>query len=167
MNEQERIEAAGQEELEELLSSDEMQNMYLTFTVGPESYGIEIRHVIQIISIAQEITEMPEMPPEMKGFINLRGIIIPVFNLRIRFGKPEGEPDDRNCIIVVSVNDKQIGLIVDGIKEAITIDPARISDPSEMGQNRAKGFISGIARTGEENVEILIDLAELFAEASI
>jgi purine-binding chemotaxis protein CheW len=138
-----------------------MENMYLTFTVGAESYGVEIRHVIQIISIQQAITQMPEMPAEMQGFINLRGEIIPVFSLRARFGKDEREADERSCIIIVDVRGTHIGLIVDGIRETVTIEPEYISRPDNAGSAE---YISGIARTGqrEETVVILIDLPTLF-----
>ncbi|MDR1736205.1 MAG: chemotaxis protein CheW [Oscillospiraceae bacterium] len=144
--------------------TDEMENMYLNFSVGSEIYGIEIRYVIQIIGM-QEITEMPEMPHGTKGFINLRGNVIPVVSVRLRFGKPEEEYTQRTCIIVVHVDGKEIGLIVDGIQETITIEPDNISPPPVTDINSQVPYIMGIAKlTGGRNA-ILIQVQKLFLGA--
>ena len=141
--------------------TDEMENMYLTFTVGNEVYGIEIRHVIQIVGM-QEINEMPEMSACMKGFINLRGSVIPVVSMRLRFGNIEDEYTDRTCIIVVVVGEKEIGLIVDAIQETITIEPESISSPPDTGEGKSIPYIRGIAQLQNNGVSVLIDVQKLF-----
>lgn len=143
------------------VANEEMKNMYLNFIVGNEVYGIEIQYVIQIIGM-QEITEMPEMPPGMKGFINLRGNVIPVVSMRARFAKAEAEYSDRTCIVVVQVGDKEIGLIVDAIEETITIEPENISPPPDTGDGSLSSYIMGIARLPEDQTAILVYVQKLF-----
>ncbi|MDP4095008.1 MAG: chemotaxis protein CheW, partial [Bacillota bacterium] len=83
---------------------DTQKDKYLTFVVGSETYGIEIRHVTEIIGI-QPITEVPELPEYIRGIINLRGKIIPVMDVRMRFKKSFKEYNDRTCVIVVDIED--------------------------------------------------------------
>lgn len=142
-------------------TNDEMENMYLNFNVGNEVYGIQIRYVIQIIGM-QKITEMPEMPHGMKGFINLRGNVIPVFSMRLRFGKTENEYSDRTCIVVVQVGDKEIGLIVDAIQETITIEPESISPLPGTGDGMDTPYVIGVARLPNDRVAVLIHVNRLF-----
>jgi purine-binding chemotaxis protein CheW len=122
---------------------------------------VEIRYVLQIIGM-QEINEMPEMPHYMKGYINLRGVMIPVVSVRVRFGKPEEEYSDRTCIVVVQVGEKEIGLIVDGIRETLTIEPEDISPQPSTGE-QDNPYISGIAKIGGNKTSVLINLQKLFS----
>lgn len=149
--------------------SDDMENMYLTFNVGDVGYGIEIRYVQQIINMTK-INVMPDMLPYMKGFITLRGTIVPVVSMRLRFNLEEIPYNDRTCIIVVSVGDKQVGLIVDEICETITIEPEFIA-PSPASGNNAVPYIIGIARINadmeNESTEILIDATELLIDVNL
>lgn len=139
----------------------EMENMYLNVDIGGDVYGIEIRYVLQIIGI-QKINEMPEMPMYMCGFISFRDSVIPVASMRMRFGKPEEEYTDRTCIVVTQVGDRQIGLIVDGIRETLTIEPESISpQPTTGGDNP---YVIGVARLGGGNTAVLIDIRKLFAD---
>lgn len=142
---------------------DGMQNMYLTFMVGEEIYGVEIRYVLQIIGM-QSIAQMPDMPSYMKGYIDLRGKIIPVVSMRLRFGKPEIDYHDRNCIIVVNIGEKYIGLIVDSIRETLSIEPERISEQPSTGSQPVNTFITGVARIGSKEVTtaVIIDIQRLF-----
>lgn len=142
-------------------ANDEMENMYLNFNVGNETYGIEIRYVLQIIGM-QDINEMPEMPPDMKGFINLRGNVVPVVSMRLRFGKPEEEYTDRTCIIVVLVGEQEIGLVVDAIQETLTIEPENISPPPSMVS--VSPYIEGVARLPDDRTAILLHAQKLFNE---
>lgn len=142
-------------------TTDEMKNMYLNFNVDNKVYGIEIRYVIQIIGM-QEITKMPGMPPDMKGFINLRGNVIPVVSMRLRFGETEGEYSDRTCIIVVQVGEKEVGLIVDAIQETITIKPESISPAPSTGESVSNPCIMGVAQLPNDRVAILIHVSKLF-----
>lgn len=141
--------------------TDEMENMYLNFYVAQEVYGVEIRYVLQIVGM-QEINAMPEMPMYMKGFINLRGNVIPVVSMRERFGQVDEPYNERTCIVIVSVGDREIGLIVDAIKETITIEPGKISPQPSTAQSADTAYIIGIARLGGSSVSILLDAQKLF-----
>lgn len=140
---------------------DEMENMYLNFYVGPEVYGIEIRYVLQIIGLP-EINAMPEMPMYMKGFINIRGNVIPVVSMRERFGQMEEPYNERTCVVIVQVGDREIGLIVDAIKETITIEPEKISPPPTTTEAGENPYIIGIAQLDAGSVSRLISAQKLF-----
>ena len=145
------------EEMEE----DTQKGRYLTFSLGKESYGIEIQYVMEIIGI-QSVTEIPELPDYVKGIINLRGRIIPVMDVRLRFKKEEKSYNDRTCIIVVDIKNISIGLIVDGVSEVLTIPEQDIVDPPEVnkGFNR---YIKKIGKVGNE-VKLLLDCDKLLSE---
>ena len=151
------------EEFSEAASSDEMKNMYLNFCVGGETYSIEIRYVHQIVGM-QDINEMPEMPHYMKGFINLRGNIIPVVSMRIRFNKEEIEFTDRTCIVVTQVANHEIGLIVDAIRETLTIEPEDIAPPPSSSEYASNSYVTGVAKLGDNKTSIVINLQDLFED---
>lgn len=146
----------------ESTENDEINNMYLNFYVGEGVYGVAIRHVLQILNM-QEINPMPEMPAYMKGFINLRGNVIPVVSMRERFGQFDESYTDRTCIIIVQVGDREIGLIVDAIKETLTIEPENVCPQPTTSQNSENVYIIGIAKLGGGQVSILIDSQKLFS----
>jgi purine-binding chemotaxis protein CheW len=141
----------------------EMENMYLNFIVGNEIYGIEIRYVLQIVGM-QKINEMPEMEYSLKGYIDLRGSIIPVYSMHIRFGKPEPDYSERTCIIIVMIDDKQIGLIVDGIEETTIIEPNIVSPTPSASETDTKPYIKGVARLAEEHNVVLLHAEYLFTD---
>ncbi len=151
--------AAGETQRDETVS-DEMENMYLNFYVGEGVYGVEIRYVIQIIGLP-EINAMPEMPMFMKGFINLRGNVIPVVSMRERFGLFDEPYNERTCVVIVQVGEREIGLVVDAIKETTTIDPAKISPQPTTTQGEGNAYIIGIAQL-ETGVSILINVQKMF-----
>lgn len=150
-------------ELEEEKSGNEdtQRNKYLIFSIDEESYGISIKNVIEIIGI-EEITKVPELPDYVKGIINLRGKIIPVTDVRLRFKKAEKGYDDRTCIIVIDIDGIFFGLIVDGVKEVASIEESNISPPPVMIMNdhAAIGFIQGIGKV-EKDIWLIIDCKKL------
>ena len=107
---------------------DTQEGKFLTFHLGNEDYGIEIRYVTEIIGI-QKITEVPDMPSFIIGVINLRGKVIPVMDVRSRFRLPTKEFDDRTCIIVVNLNETPVGLVVDAVNGDDAIPGAQIEPP--------------------------------------
>jgi purine-binding chemotaxis protein CheW len=137
---------------------DTQKGKFLTFVVGSESYGIEIRHVTEIIGI-HPITQVPEMPEYIMGIINLRGKIIPVMDVRLRFKKEYREYNDRTCTIVVDIKDISIGLIVDSVSEVVSIPETDIVSPPEINKGGNK-YIKGIGKIGSE-VKLLIDCEKL------
>jgi purine-binding chemotaxis protein CheW len=143
---------------------DTQKGKYLTFLIGSETYAIEISYVTEIIGI-QPITEVPEVPEYIRGIINLRGKIIPVMDVRLRFKKPFMEYAERTCVIVINVNEISIGLIVDSVAEVISIPDSDIVAPPEVGKGSSK-FIKGIGKTGKD-VILIMDCSMLLTEYDI
>ena len=139
---------------------DTQKDKYLTFVMGKEVYGIDIRVVIEIIGI-QAITDVPEVPDYVQGIINLRGKIIPVVDMRLRFKKEFREYNDRTCVIVIDVNGVLIGLIVDGVAEVLVIPEKDVVPPPQL-KSVQNHYIRGIGKTGE-NVALLLDWDKLFS----
>lgn len=146
------------------IEEDTQKNKYLTFALGNEMYGIEIRHVTEIIGI-QKITEIPELPEHMRGIINLRGKIIPVMDVRLRFRKPLREYTDRTCIIVVDIGELSLGLIVDSVSEVLSIAERDIVPPPETGRLSSR-FISGIGKAGG-GTKLLLDALRLIGDEEL
>jgi len=145
------------------MDRDGTRGMYLTFAVGDEDYGVGISYVTEIINV-QTITEVPELPVYIKGIINLRGKIIPVMDVRIRFNKEPKDYNDRTCIIVVDIGDTSIGLIVDMVREVLNIDEEDIVPPADGARNgNDNRYISGIAKT-EGRFKLLLDIERLVAD---
>lgn len=140
---------------------DTQKDKYLTFSLGNEIYGIDIKVVIEIIGI-QKITAVPEVPDYVKGIINLRGKIIPVVDMHLRFRRQGKEYTDRTCVIVIEVKDVLIGLIVDGVSEVLTIDEKNVVPPPELKASQNK-YIRSIGKIGE-GVVLLLDWMKLFTE---
>lgn len=138
------------------------ENRYLSFTIGADYYGIEIKHVTEIIGI-QEITHVPGLPEYVKGIINLRGVIIPVIDVRLRFKKEPVPYNDRTCIIIVEINDMTLGLIVDTVAEVLTIPDTDIVEPPQINTSYHNRYIKGIGKVGDD-VKLLIDSYKLLTE---
>jgi purine-binding chemotaxis protein CheW len=143
---------------------DTQKGKYLTFHIDREDFGIEIRHVTEIIGI-QKITEVPDMPEFVKGVINLRGKVIPVMDVRIRFKLPFRDYDDRTCIIVVNMDDTAVGLIVDKVNEVVDIADNQIEPPPRSGRASSR-YIQGLGKIAEE-VKILLDVNSLLYDEEL
>ncbi|MDF2944425.1 MAG: chemotaxis signal transduction protein [Herbinix sp.] len=143
---------------------DTQKGRFLTFVLSNELYGIEIKHVTEIIGI-QPVTVVPELPEYIRGIINLRGKIIPVMDVRLRFKKPFREYNDRTCVIVIDINDVFLGLIVDSVSEVLSIPEAEIVEPPEMSRSGSK-YIKGIGKVGNE-VKLLLDCDKLLSDDEI
>lgn len=135
------------------------RDKYLVFCIENEDYCIDIKYVIEIIAI-QPITIIPEMPEYVKGVINLRGKIIPVIDVRVRFKKEWIEYHDRTCIIVVEIQNLSVGLIVDRVLEVISIPTEQISDLPKVSKKTYQKYMKGIGKVGEE-VKLILDSEKL------
>lgn len=146
------------EEVDEILEDEDTQKgKYMTFQSGKEYYGLGINYVNEIIGM-QRITEVPEVEDYIKGLINLRGKIIPVIDVRLRFKKEALPYNDRTCIIVIDVKSTVVGLIVDTIAEVVTINDSNIVPPPTVvaGSSQASKYVYGIGKVGDE-VKLLLD----------
>jgi len=141
-----------------VMDEDTLGDRFLTFVLDKEIYGIELKFVTEIIGI-QTITVIPDTPDYIRGIINLRGKIIPVMDVRLRFSKDLKEYTDRTCVIVVNIQDISVGLIVDSVWEVISIPEEEIAAPPEMGKEGNK-FIRGVGTSGNE-VKLLLNCEKI------
>ena len=158
-------EKAAEEDIfaEDEEEEDSLANRFLLFNIGEEVYGIPIEHVTEIIEM-QKVTDVPDMPCFVKGVINLRGRVIPVIDLRLRFGMEERGYDDRTCIIVVNVEGSYLGFIVDTVAEVQDILDNDIEPPPVFRKDELKTrYILGLGKVGDQ-VKILIDVNRLLHE---
>lgn len=148
---------------------EKREGKYLTFFLNAEEYGISILKVREIIEVIP-ITSMPRAPVFMKGVINLRGKVIPVIDLRIKFGMEEIEYDDRTCIIVVEGKiqdiDVLVGVVVDSISEVADIGMDEIDDTPMFNTDVNTDFILGLAKKGTA-VKILLDIDRVLSDQEI
>jgi len=141
-------------------SERDREGKYLTFSLGSEEYGIGILKVKEIIGMMR-ITPVPQTPDFVKGVINLRGKVIPVIDLRLRFGMDENGYTERTCIVVVEIGGSgakmHIGVVVDSVSEVLNIKGADIEDTPSFGSNLETDYVLGMAKTGG-GVKILLDI---------
>lgn len=143
---------------------------YLTFTLGQETYGLEILTVQEIIGILP-VTHVPNTPSYVRGVINLRGKVIPVVDLRLKFGMEGMEDTERTCIIVLQTKREDgmpttTGIIVDSVSEVLAISDDQIEDPPSFGDAVETDFLKGIAKVGDKVCELL-DLERTLSSAAI
>lgn len=145
----------------------ELSGKYLTFALSKERYGIEILKVQEIIGVPS-ITRVPKALPHIKGVINLRGKIIPVIDLRLKFGIEPLEYNERTCIIVVNIMAGEqrvaIGVIVDTVLEVLAFGDTDIEPSPDFGTQLDTSFILGMAKR-DEHLNILIDIEKLLSAA--
>ena len=133
---------------------------YLTFCVDDEKYGIHISRIKEIIATIN-ITHIPKTPDFVKGVINLRGSVIPVVDVRLKFGMKEKEMDIDSAIIIYEVNKASIGFIVDQVEDVLSIDEKHISDAPHFGSSIDTSFIENVAEV-ENDVIMLLNLEKIF-----
>jgi purine-binding chemotaxis protein CheW len=147
----------------------EKEGKYLTFSLAEEEYGIGILKIKEIIGM-MPITLVPQTPEHVKGVINLRGKVIPVIDLRLRFGMESIEYDERTCIIVVEITGRagtvQIGIVVDSVSEVLNIKGEDVEETPTFGTNLNTDFILGMAKM-EGGVKILLDIDEVLSTEEI
>ena len=145
------------------------EGKYLTFTLAGEEYGIGILKVKEIIGM-MGITRVPQTPEYVKGVINLRGKVIPVVDLRLKFGMEAGEYTERTCIVVVEVSRDGgyvfIGIVVDSVSEVLNIRGGDIEATPDFGASLDTGYILGMAKTNG-GVKILLDIDKVLSREEV
>ncbi len=133
---------------------------YLAFALGQEEYGLPVLKVREIIKV-MDITHVPQVPPHVRGVINLRGKVIPVVDLRLKFGFPAQDYTERTCIIVVDVSmggaNVMMGIVVDSVSEVLNIAASDIDETPEFGDQVTTDYILALAKV-KGTVKILLDL---------
>jgi purine-binding chemotaxis protein CheW len=129
------------------------------FRIGNETFGVRIGSVREIVRVP-EITAVPSAPETVEGVINLRGKIIPVMDLRKRFGQSDIQPDKKNRILVVELENKLVGLIVNAASEVLRIAPSEIEAPGNLFAEGESGYVTGVGKL-KGRLIILLDIAKL------
>jgi purine-binding chemotaxis protein CheW len=154
---------------EEQNLSNLSNSSYLTFKLGNEVFGVHVSQVLNILEMTR-ITKVPKSPKYMRGVINLRGMVLPVIDTRIRVGLPEAEDQKNTCIIVMELSvdgiDFNVGTIVDEVLSVIEIYENQTEPPPSLGNNYKSDFIVGMAKT-DENFTMIIDMNRLFSAVEI
>ena len=138
---------------------------FLTFFLAGEEYGLEILKVQEIIGM-MDITPVPRTPEHIRGVINLRGKVIPIVDLRLKFGMPGTERTAETCIIVVEANAVQTGIVVDQVSEVLDIEGPEIEDTPVFGADVQTDFILGIGKSGSR-VKLLLDIDRVLTEGAL
>jgi purine-binding chemotaxis protein CheW len=145
--------------------SDSRAGKYLTFQLSNEEFGIRVLKVREIMGL-QEITVVPQTPNHIKGVINLRGKVVPVIDLRLKFGMPPAEYTQRTCIIVTQVQGESgavlMGIVVDGVADVLTIAGSEIEDTPDFGDEYSGGYLLGMAKV-KGKVKILLDIERVLS----
>lgn len=134
----------------------------MTFHIGDQIYGIEIQNVLEIIEM-QHITKIPHVPSYIKGIINVRSKVVPIVDIRTRFGKPEIPYTSRTCIIIVTVDDDSVGIIVDRVADVEDIHSGDISATPETRNVNTNSFIQYMIRSGDI-VKLILDVEKLLGD---
>ncbi len=146
-------------------AGDQRAGKYLTFRLGKEDFAIQVLKVREIVGI-QDITSVPQMPGYVKGVINLRGKVIPVVDLRLKFGLPEREYTQRTCIIVVQVQcggvPVQTGIIVDEVSEVLNLVAGEIEDTPDFGEDIGTPYLLGMAKV-KGSVKMLLNIDQVLS----
>ncbi len=161
--------ASGDKRIEDAQTVSKLEGKYLTFALGNEEYGVGILKVREIIGI-MEITSVPHTPTYIKGVINLRGRVIPVLELRVKFEMEPLEYTDRTCIIVVEIDGPsgqiQVGMLVDSVSEVLHIVSEEIEPPPAFGTTKNLEYIMGIGKI-KGQVKILLDVDHVIGSGAL
>ena len=160
------------DEMNDVIVQDDLTGRCLTFHIDETIYSLSLIHVIEIIGM-QRVTHIPGMPPYIKGIVNLRGKVVPILDVRLKFGQPERNYDDKTCIIIVLINDMNVGLIVDRVEDVITVDKSNMAPPPLSAQRIGDSFLDSISTIGDKvimNIDcekfFQMDMADLFLQES-
>ncbi|MGE4275683.1 MAG: chemotaxis protein CheW [Lawsonibacter sp.] len=137
-----------------LSAASGLEHKYLTFLLDESLFGLPITDVVQIIGLPQ-FTQVPEYPKYMRGVIDLRGNIVPLVDVRLRFGKPEQDFGPRTCVIIANIQGRGFGFIVDEVDEVASIAPELVSPPPKLSQDGSTHYLTGIARLGSKIILLL------------
>lgn len=144
-------------------ADDQLQ--LVSFVVAGEEFAVDIL-AVQEINRMMELTRVPQSPPEVEGVINLRGRIIPVVDLRRRFGMPEAERTEQSRVVVIEVRRRVIGFIVDRVNEVLRISPSIVDTAPQMATSINADFIAGVGKL-QDRLLILLDLPKLFGTSEV
>jgi purine-binding chemotaxis protein CheW len=132
----------------------EVRREVLVFILGGEEYAVDILKVQEIRGY-EKVTAIPAAPAYLKGVVNLRGIIVPVIDMRIKFGMAEPKYDSFTVVIILRVSGRVIGIVVDGVSDVIALSPSEVKPAPALGSIVDSGFLAGLATQGERMILLL------------
>lgn len=153
------------EDLDGLEEDENIEDTYLTFSLGEEVYAVGIAHVTEIVGF-QEVIKVPDVPEFVQGVINLRGAIIPVIDVRLRFGMQRIDYTRRTVIIVLEVKGVRSGLVVDSVNDVVDIPPAQVERASQWHGRGGRSVVRGMGRT-DRGLCILLDVDTMLQDGEI
>ncbi len=145
----------------EKVAVDENSHQFMTFALGAEEYGIDIMAVREIKGWT-DTTMIPNAPSHVRGVINLRGIVVPIFDLRVRFGMGRTDATKMHVVIIVSIETRTVGLLVDAVSDIIAVNQDEIRPVPEMGLPKDDSFLEGLVTTSGDRMVTLVSLKNLF-----
>ena len=149
-----------------LAADNSILGKVMTFHIGDQIYGIEIQYIIEIIGMSH-ITKVPHVPDYIKGIINVRSKVVPIVDIRTRFGKPEITYTSRTCIITLDFNDTSVGIIVDSVADVEDIHTGDISATPENKNVNTNEFIQYMIRGENDTTKLILDVAKLLDEQEV
>lgn len=142
-----------------------LTQQFLTITSAKDLFALPIYHIKEIIGF-DNLTEIPLMPPHIRGVINLRGAVVPVIDLSVRFGRSVTKIAKRTCIVILEIDQddsmQQLGIVVDAVNEVLTVDNNQLDRPPAFGTNIRDDFISGILKKNEDFI-IILDVSHVLS----
>ncbi|MCB9878365.1 MAG: chemotaxis protein CheW [Planctomycetes bacterium] len=157
--------AAESAQVRKAQRQDTKSSQVVSFRLGDEEYGVDIMTVQEIILLGC-ITQVPEVPEHVLGVINLRGNVIPILNLRRRFGMPDQPADDATRIVVMNLKGRTVGVVVDGVNEVLRLTDEEVSATPASLVGAGKDYVKGLARR-KERLLILLDMARLLGGSEL
>jgi len=151
------------------MTEESSNNQYLTFQLDSEIFGLEINKVREVLDFTS-LNKVPQTPDYMRGVINLRGSVVPVIDLRLKFGMEQAENTASSCIIITEVKFAEglmiLGALADSVEEVLDLEPAQIEPAPKIGSKLDTKFIKGLGKQNE-NFIILLDIDQVFSEEEI
>jgi len=153
-------------EFDEIEDDDQnVENTYLTFLIAGEEYAVPVVHVTEIVRLHKSFA-VPDVPDYVRGVINLRGKVIPLLDVRARFGLPPAEYNDRTVLVVLELDKGSTAIIVDGVSEVIEVEPSRIAPVAAVTHGLNRKLVRGAAQR-EETVTMFLDVEVLLSNGEI
>jgi purine-binding chemotaxis protein CheW len=152
-------------DIENAKQNDSLIQQFLTFSVGDEEYGVELMTIREIKGWVAT-TPLPNSPACMKGVINLRGVVIPIFDLRARFNLGETTPTEKNVVIIIAVGERLIGILVDAVSDILSVTKDQIRPAPQVETKISEDFVSGLISV-EEKMVVLLNISNLFDVESL
>ena len=143
-----------------LREADNVDEMYLTFALGAEEYGVNISGVTEIVGM-QRIMSVPDVPSYIKGVINLRGVIVPIVDLRLKLGCASAEVNQFTVVIVLNVRGRVVGAVVDSVSDVLELGAEQIRPAPQLASHVDPGFITGIGSVASEQGERMLILMDI------